>query len=236
VREVPCERGVGVRTKDQVICGTVSASRFNGFDFSFFMPLITGKGGFFMQRSKKSTLVGDIKVFNDPKALCFAALLAACAVAIAYICKAFTFTPSLRLTFENLPLILSGYVFGPFVGLLTGLTSDFVSTAISQYGLGALNPILTVGSASVGLFAGIISHYVFPKKSKIQIILCVFVSHIIANMIIKTVGLWMLLNTTPVEIILRIFLYTGIGIFESFVMISLMKSKGFTKALGVKTL
>jgi len=30
-----------------ISCGTVSASRFNGFDIkTFFMPLITGKGGF----------------------------------------------------------------------------------------------------------------------------------------------------------------------------------------------
>ena len=184
-----------------------------------------------MKKAKNQTFKKDIKVFKDPKSLCVAALLAACAFAIAYICKSFTFTPSLRLTFENLPLIISGYIFGPFIGLLTGLTSDLVSTA-STYGLGALNPILTIGSAMVGLLSGLISHYIYTKKSNAQIIICVFASHIISNMIIKTIGLWMIFNRAPIEIALRALLYTGIGIVESFILIRLMKSKGIRKALG----
>lgn len=195
------------------------------FKLSFFMPLSTGKGGFFMQ-SKNSNLI-----FKNVKAMCAAALLAAIAVIISLVCKSFTLTMSVRVTFENLPLILSGYILGPVPGLLTGLCADLISTSVS-YGIGGINPILTVGAASVGFLAGIISRYIIPKRSVIQIILTVFLSHIVGNVIIKTIGLYVYYKTPPVEIVTRIIMYLCIAAVESLLITVILKSKGISKAIG----
>ncbi len=181
--------------------------------------------------SKKNTLIRDIGFFKSIRALCSAALLAATAVVLAYICKAFTFTPSLRLTFENLPLILSGFIFGPFIGSLTGIVSDLVSTA-ATYGFGGINPILTVGAASVGLVSGLVSHFILIRKTNLQIILSTYAAHIIANMLIKSAGLYLYYSTPLPELMLRVVLYLGIAAAESFLLINLLKSKGIRKAIG----
>ncbi len=184
-----------------------------------------------MKKSKSSSLSKDIRVFQNIRALCTAALLAALCVVISLICKAFTITASVRITFENLPLIFSGYVLGPWVGLLTGLCADVTSTA-ATYGLGGINPILTVGSASIGFLAGAFSHWIMPKKSTLQIILCTFIPHIIGNIFIKTAGLYIYYSTPLPEILTRILVYIGIGSVEAIILNILLKSKGITKAIG----
>lgn len=194
------------------------------------MPLSTGKGGIFMKK-KSITRSKDIRVFTNIRALCAAALLAALCVVISYICKAFTVTMSVRITFENLPLILSGYILGPWVGLLTGLCADLVSTA-ATYGVGGINPILTLGAAFIGFMSGMFSHYVMPKKSVLQIFITVFSAHIIGNMIIKTAGLYIYYRTSPVEIGIRILVYFGIATAEALLLTVILKSKGITKAIG----
>lgn len=184
-----------------------------------------------MQKKKSSSLSGNLGVFKNIRALCAAALLAAICVVISYICKSFTVTMSVRITFENLPLILSGYILGPWVGLLTGLCADLVSTSIS-YGIGGINPILTVGAAYIGFMAGIFSHYIMPKKTVLQIFATVFVSHVTGNMIIKTAGLCIYYHTPPVEIGVRILVYLGIATAEALLLTAILKSKGITKAIG----
>ena len=138
---------------------------------------------------------------------------------------------SVRITFENLPLILSGYIFGPWIGLLTGICADITSTA-PTYGLGNINPILTLGSASVGFIAGVVSHYIIPKTSVFQIFATTIISHIIGNMVVKTLGLYIYYGTSPVEIWIRIGVYLGIAIVESLIITAILKSKGIKKAIG----
>jgi len=185
-----------------------------------------------MQKKNNSQFSRDIRVFGNVRAMCTAALLAAIAVVISFICKSFTVTPSVRITFENLPLILSGYILGPWAGLLTGLCADVTSTAASQYGIGQINPILTAGAASVGFFSGIFSHYVIPKKSVLQIVITVFASHVIGNMLIKTLGLYIYYSTPPFEIAVRILIYLGIATVEALILSVILKSRGISKAIG----
>ena len=184
-----------------------------------------------MSKNSKSSLSKDLQVFSNVRAMCTAALLAAIAVVISLICKSFTITASVRITFENLPLILSGYIFGPWVGLLTGLCSDVTSTA-ATYGLGGINPILTLGSASVGFVSGIMSHYVIKKNSLLQVFASTFSAHIIANMFIKTLGLYIYYSTSTVEIAIRIGIYFGIATIEALILTVILRSKGIKKAIG----
>ena len=69
------------------------------------------------------------RVFPSVKSLTLAAMLVAMSVVIGIFCKTFlNFAGGLvRITFENLPIILSGILFGPIVGGLVGAASDLVS-------------------------------------------------------------------------------------------------------------
>lgn len=177
-----------------------------------------------MSKSKTS-LFGNIRV------LCAVALLTACATVIALICKSFTLTPYLRITFENLPLILTGYLFGPWAGLAAGLASDFLNTLVT-YGLGQLNPILTLGAGIVGFSAGAVARWIFPKKGTLQLALCVAAAHITGNMIVKSAGLMIYFHYSFLLVLPRIPLYICIGAIEFFFLYMLLRSKGINKMVG----
>ena len=65
--------------------------------------------------------------------LTLAAMLTAMSVVIGIFCKSFlNFGAGLfRVTFENLPIILSGIMFGPTTGAIVGIAGDLVSYLLS---------------------------------------------------------------------------------------------------------
>ena len=73
------------------------------------------------------------RIFKSVKMLTVAAMLTAMSVVIGIFCKnTLNFGNGLyRITFENLPIIMSGILFGPIVGGLVGAASDFVSYLLS---------------------------------------------------------------------------------------------------------
>ena len=170
-------------------------------------------------------------LFVNIRVLCTVALLTACATAIAYICKSFTITPYLRVTFENLPLILAGYLFGPWAGLVAGLASDFLNTLVT-YGLGQLNPIITLGAGVVGFTAGAVSRWILPKKGTVQLAVSVAAAHVMGNMIVKSIGLMIYFSYSFLLVLPRIPLYICIGIIEFFFLYVLLRNKGVNKMLG----
>ena len=175
----------------------------------------------------------NIRGFRGLRALCFSALLCAAAVVIAYLCKALTIGNSIRITFENLPIILCGYAFGPVAGLLCGACADFLNTAVSQYGLGGLNPILTAGAGVVGLCAGLMPR-ILPKKTNenLRLGLSVLCAHVMGNMIVKSLGLYIYYRTPLAVLAIRIPLYLTIAAVEFLLLGLLLRSRGIRKALG----
>lgn len=171
-------------------------------------------------------------IFGKVKTLCACALLCAAAVCVAYVCKFMTFG-SIRITFENLPIILSGIFFGPVAGFFTGLCTDLVSTAISSYGIGGLNPIITLGAGSIGFMAGLIYRVPKLKSENIRILFAVGSAHILGNMIIKSIGLMVYYSSyTPLTVLPRIPLYLAIGAVEYVLILILIKNKGIIKTVG----
>lgn len=169
-----------------------------------------------------------LRLFGSVRVLCGAAILTALAVAIAYFCKIyFTFTPYLRLTFENLPIILSGIMFGPAVGFSVGLCADLLP-ALVVYGAGGINPFLTIAAGVVGLLAGLMWRYL-PWK-RLRLAATVFIPHIAGNMILKSAG-FMIWYAAPLPLLLpRIPLYAVIAAAE-FVILKLFLSHSATKKL-----
>ena len=144
------------------------------------------KGDFFMK--KQGTKIG---IFGTVKIMTMSAMLIAISVVIGIFCKTLlNFGGGLfRITFENLPIIMSGIMFGPIVGGLVGAATDIVSYFLSPQ-IFAINPIVTVGAASVGLVSGFFAKYVFKKHVYMRLICSSMLAHIVGSMIIKPIGLY----------------------------------------------
>ena len=158
--------------------------------------------------------------FHSTRALCIAALLTALSVVIGIFCKSFlNFGNGLfRITFENLPILLSGFLFGPVVGALVGAASDLLSYLLSAQAYPP-NFVVTAGAAAIGLSAGLFYRYTFKKlKRGFRIGASGFLAHILGSMIIKPIGLYQFYG---MAVLARIPMYILIAPIEIAVLISL---------------
>lgn len=122
---------------------------------------------------------------NAIRALTTAAMLAAMSI----VCGKYLAIPVgnvMRFSFENLPIILSGMMFGPVMGALTGVVADLFGCLLVGY---TINPLVTLGAFSIGLLSGLICKLTPNKRSFVKIVLCVIPAHLVGSVIIKTVGL-----------------------------------------------
>ena len=155
------------------------------------------------------------------------AMLVAMSVVIGIFCKTFlNFGLGLfRITFENLPIILSGVLFGPVVGGLVGASSDLVSYLLSGQAY-PLNLVVSLGAMSVGIVSGAVSKYIIKKRGTAQIILSGAAAHIIGSMIIKPIGLYQFYG---VAVLWRVPLYLLIAPLEILLLCVLFKRESFRR-------
>ncbi len=171
--------------------------------------------------SKKVRLRG----YSDVKSLTVAALLMAMSVVIGMFCKNhlnFGTGPLaglFRITFENLPIILSGIFLGPITGGLVGCGTDIITYFLSSQ-IYPPNLLVTLGALLVGVSSGVVAKFIIKKRGYTQIIASGAVAHIIGSMIVKPIGLFSfygmlvlwriplyLLVIAPIEITLICLLY-----------------------------
>ena len=106
--------------------------------------------------SPKQRLRRDLAVFGNLRALCMAAMLAAMAVVLGYLAKLLFGTGPFRITFENLPIIFGGLLFGPFMGAVMAVVADLCSCLFSGQ---APYPLISVGTMTIGLASGFLGNY-----------------------------------------------------------------------------
>ena len=164
------------------------------------------------------------------RTLTLSAMLTAMSVVIGMFCKTFlSFGGGLvRITFENLPVIFSGIIFGPLTGAVVGACSDLVSYLLSPQ-IYPPNLIVTLGAASVGFISGLVSRFVIKKQGYAQIITAASSAHIIGSMIIKTIGLFQFYQWA---VLWRIPLYIVISTLEILIMCLLYKTAAIRRLLG----
>ena len=75
--------------------------------------------------------------------------------------------PTLRLGFGETPLMMSGLLFGPVIGGLSGLVADMVGFVINPQG--PWHPGFTLSSMMWGVIAGLFAMYFRSKKEKKEI-------------------------------------------------------------------
>ena len=97
--------------------------------------------------------------------LTLAAMLVAMSVVIGIFCKNFlNFGGGLfRVTFENMPIILSGILFGPAIGGAVGIATDLISYLLSAQ-IYPPNLIVTLGAFTVGFTSGFVAKYIVKKS------------------------------------------------------------------------
>lgn len=174
------------------------------------------------QRSKRSGLRGHMQV------LVFAAFLAALSI----VCGKYLAIPIgtvLRFSLENLPILLAGMTLGPVVGILTGVVADLVGCVLVGY---AINPIVTLGAACIGLVGGLIFRLFSNFNLLLRILFTVLAAHLIGSVLIKTWGLAMFYDMPFYALLLwRLLNYAVVGAVESLLLFYLLKNKAVKRSL-----
>ena len=152
--------------------------------------------------------------------LVFSALLTALCVVIGWVCKAYLTFGAIRITFENLPVLLAGILLGPVYGAAVGAAADIISALLAGFGI---NPVITLGSAVIGMVAGVMSRYVIKNKGFVRILLVSLSAHALGSMIIKSLGLWMYDYAWQL-LALRVPLYLVIGTAEAYIIYIMLKN------------
>ena len=174
------------------------------------------------KRSNKS-------LFLNVRSMTFCAMLVALSVILGWMGRTyFTFgggISAVRITFENLPVIASGFIFGPIVGGIVGIICDLVSCLVAPQP--SINPFITLGTGLVGVASGLIFRYIFREKKKlIPILASVLSAHIVGSVLMKTLGFYAYYSYPFLATaILRFAIYMGIGAVESFLLFSIFKNK-----------
>ena len=135
----------------------------------------------------KERLRDDIGAFGNVRLLCFAAMLAAMSIIIGkFLQIPNPFQNIIRISFENLPILLSGIAMGPFIGALTGIVADLLGCVLYGY---AINPIITLGAGAVGLISGVMANYVVRRMLVARVICAAVAAHLVGSVVIKSLGL-----------------------------------------------
>lgn len=96
-------------------------------------------------------------------------------------------TENLRVGIGTLPIMLSGLMFGPLVGAITGFVADIVGVLINP--MGSFHPGFTLSSVLQGLLPGLVSFFLMKDKTKINWL------EILLSIVLVFVGVHLVLNT-----------------------------------------
>lgn len=164
------------------------------------------------------------------KRLAVAAMLMAMSVVIGIFCKTvLNFDGGLfRVTFENLPILLAGIMFGPIYGGLVGCGSDLISYLLSAQTYPP-NLIVTLGATMVGIISGVVAKLFIKNHSNLQFIVAGGLAHLVGSMIIKPIGLFTFYGWL---VLWRIPLYLVIAPVEIIIICLLFKNAAFNRLVG----
>ena len=186
------------------------------------------------QSSGNSRHAQHFPIFGSLKGLCFAGILTAMSIVLGkFLQIPNPFQEFIRISFENLPVILAGFALGPVAAVLVGVSADLLGCVLYGY---AINPIITVGAAVVGLASGVLAKYIVKEPLILKVIASVTASHLFGSVLIKSYGLakwylekyelgywefvgWRLLN------------YTFIAIAECIIIFLMFKNTAFKKQI-----
>ena len=107
------------------------------------------------------------------------ALLCAMEIILARFCVIWI-TNSIKITFEAIPILMAGILFGPAAGAVVGAVSDILGAGLLS-GLGWL-PVLTVTPTLLGLLAGLLRPIVWKTLSLPRLLLVTVPGFVLGSM------------------------------------------------------
>lgn len=93
---------------------------------------------------------------------------------------------TLRISFENLPIILASLILGPVWGALCGTVADLVGCFVRGF---AVNPLITAAAGLMGVVPWVTAKKVFRSYKMYAVAASVVISHVIVSLGVKTVAL-----------------------------------------------
>ena len=150
-------------------------------------------------------------------------------VAISIVCGKYLAIPGgdvLRFSFENLPIMMAGMLFGPVMGMAVGVVADLVGCVLVGY---TINPLITFGAAAIGLASGLVwmsLKRIHSLSYRWKIGVSVFAAHLFGSVLIKTFGLAAYYAFPVWELMLwRLLNYIIVGAIEGMLLYILLKNK-----------
>lgn len=163
-----------------------------------------------------------VAVFGTVRTLSFCAVL----IAMSIVCGKYLAIRGgdiLRFSFENLPILLAGILFGSVAGAAVGVAADLLGCVLVGY---AVNPLVTLGAALIGLAGGLVWRFGKKLPHPIRVSLTVGVSHLLGSVLVKTFGLAVFYSMSVWLLMLwRLLNYTIIGTAEAFLLTWILKNK-----------
>ena len=175
------------------------------------------------QSSKKR-----VALFGTVRVMALSAVL----VAMSIVCGkylAFGVGQVLRFSFENLPVLLAGMLFGPLVGAAVGVAADLIGCVLVGY---AINPILTVAAALIGAVGGLIYRIGSRLPEWLRVLSATVLAHLLGSVIVKTLGLAAFYNM-PVGMLMlwRLLNYLVVGALEFTLLYFILKNKAIRSVM-----
>ena len=191
-------------------------------------PQTGRENGLFLQFKR------DLSACTCVRVLCVCAMLAAMSLILGkFLQIPNPFQQIIRISFENLPIILAAIAFGPFMGIMTGVVADLLGCALYGY---AVNPLVTVGAGTVGLTAGLFACYLVRRPTALRVCVATVAAHLAGSVLVKSVGLaaWYLgeYNVGLGELILwRLLTYAIVGTLECMLLCALLRHRAVISQL-----
>lgn len=127
---------------------------------------------------------------------------------------------SIRISFENLPLLLAGWLYGPVAGGMCAAAADILGCMLRGY---AINPIITLGAASIGVLSGLFGLRGVLAKPRLW--LSVAAAHFCGSLVVKSIGIYIFYATPLETLVWRIPVYLITAAAEYLIITLLMKNK-----------
>lgn len=133
----------------------------------------------------------------------------------------------LRFSFENLPILLAGMMFGPITGVVVGVVADLVGCVMVAY---PINPLVTLGAACIGLLGGLLFRTTKKLPLLWQTCITVILTHLVASVIVKTYGLAQYYDM-PFHILMlwRLLNYVIVGVAEWLLLYTVLKNQALRR-------
>ena len=162
------------------------------------------------------------------------AMLMALSVVVGIVCKNFfTWGVYYRVTFENFPIILAGFCFGPVYGLVAGVGADALSCLMSTNPM--INPVISLGAAAVGFLSGLVPMLLHKQRphlrGRILLIPTVAAAHLIGQVLIKSIGKIFMLGMPPVGMLIGLGISCAVGTAEYFLLCLLLRNRPISDTL-----